>query len=154
MFGAMRYMLASVRAVENEQCLANNVVTEELPLKATDVFHFATQGGANVCKMGDITGSITLGKRADIILLNTDEPNIFPVNNPVGAVVEAAHPGNVDTVFVDGKLVKHNKQLLCVDFKSLKSRVLSACDALFSRSGISDVQTWKPVAYAVPPPVN
>lgn len=152
MFGTMRYMLAGVRAVANEEAARRNESSELLPLKATDVLHYATQGGANVCKIGGLTGSLTPGKRADVILLDTCAPNMFPVNSPVGAVVEAAQPVNVDTVFVDGALVKRNKRLLTVDMPVLKERIQRACEGLFRRAGLDDITTWVPAIYGEKPP--
>lgn len=152
MFGTMRYMLAGVRAVENERRLAAGSLSDILPIKATDVLHFATQGGAEACKLGKTVGSITPGKQADVILLDTNQPNMFPVNSPVGAIVEAAHPGNVETVFVNGRLVKQGGRLLHADFPALKKKVRAACEALFQRTGIENIDTWVPEIYSGSPP--
>ena len=49
-----------------------------------------------------MTGSLEPGKQADIVVLRTDRPNIFPVNDPIGAVVWGMDTSNVDWVFVAG----------------------------------------------------
>ena len=56
-------------------------------------------------------GSLTPGKRADVILIRTDNFGMTPLNNPIGAVVYNAHPGLVDTVLVDGEVVKRDGTL-------------------------------------------
>ena len=57
-----------------------------------------------------ITGSLSQGKRADVIVLRTDRPNIAPVNDPIGAVVWGMDTSNVDWVFVGGTaLVEHGE---------------------------------------------
>ena len=50
-----------------------------------------------------MTGSLEPGKQADIIMLRTDRPNIFPINDPIGAVVWGMDTSNVDWVFVAGR---------------------------------------------------
>ncbi|WP_242904974.1 amidohydrolase family protein [Actinomadura terrae] len=76
------------------------------PFTAADVFAMATQGGADTLGLGDRVGSLTPGKRADVVLVRAGDPNLFPVTDPVAALVTAAHPGNVDTVLVDGAVRK------------------------------------------------
>jgi cytosine/adenosine deaminase-related metal-dependent hydrolase len=50
-----------------------------------------------------VTGSLEPGMQADIIVLRTDRPNIFPINDPIGAVVWGMDTSNVDRVFVGGR---------------------------------------------------
>ncbi|MEU5696171.1 amidohydrolase family protein [Actinosynnema sp. NPDC020468] len=76
------------------------------PFSVHEVFAMATQGGADVLGLGDRIGSLTPGKRADVVLIRATDPNLFPVADPVAAVVASAHPGNVDTVLVDGVVRK------------------------------------------------
>ena len=52
------------------------------------------------------TGSLTVGKRADIILIRGNDLNLAPVANIETSVVQSATPANVDTVLVDGRIVK------------------------------------------------
>ena len=74
-----------------------------------DVLRAATLGGAEVLGLADRIGSLRPGKRADLVLLRADAPNLVPVrHDPVGAVVSSAHTGNVDTVIVDGRVVKRD----------------------------------------------
>ncbi|RFS84455.1 hypothetical protein D0T12_19645 [Actinomadura spongiicola] len=76
------------------------------PFGVAEVFTMATQGGADTLGLGDRIGSLTVGKRADVVLVRATDPNLFPVTDPVAALVCAAHPGNVDTVLVDGVVRK------------------------------------------------
>jgi cytosine/adenosine deaminase-related metal-dependent hydrolase len=55
--------------------------------------------------LGTVTGSLEPGKQADIVVLRTDRPNIFPINDPIGAVVWGMDTSNVDRVFVSGRAV-------------------------------------------------
>jgi 5-methylthioadenosine/S-adenosylhomocysteine deaminase len=81
------------------------------------------------------TGSLTPGKEADIILLRTDKPNVFPVNDPIGAVVWGMDTGNVDTVFVAGKMMKCNGRLMHVDWNAVKKAVMDSREYVIRKSG-------------------
>ncbi|MFE7543455.1 amidohydrolase family protein [Streptomyces platensis] len=82
-------------------------------VKAADVLRMATAEGAATLGLADEVGSLGIGKRADLVLLRADALNLAPVaHDPIGAVVTAAHPGNIDTVLVDGRPVKRNGKLL------------------------------------------
>jgi cytosine/adenosine deaminase-related metal-dependent hydrolase len=59
-----------------------------------------------VAGVGNSVGSLAPGRQADLILLRTDRPNIFPINDPIGAVVWGMDTSNVDSVFVAGRAVK------------------------------------------------
>ncbi len=74
-------------------------------LNTRQVIRYATIDGAVSVGLGDTTGSLKPGKRADIILLRTDRPNIWPVNDPIGAVVWGMDTSNIDWVFVAGRAV-------------------------------------------------
>ncbi|GAA5615090.1 amidohydrolase [Streptomyces platensis] len=85
-------------------------------VKAADVLRMATAEGAAALGLADEVGSLGIGKRADLVLLRADALNLAPVaHDPIGAVVTAAHPGNIDTVLVDGRPVKRHGQLLYGD---------------------------------------
>ena len=61
--------------------------------------------------VADRTGSITPGKKADLVIIDTKAVNVAPVIDPVGAVVCAADISNVRTVLVDGRVVKDDFKL-------------------------------------------
>ena len=65
-----------------------------------DVLRMATIDGARYLGMDDVTGSLTPGKRADIILVRRDDLNMAPAGGPRAALVFSARPSNVDTVIV------------------------------------------------------
>ena len=72
---------------------------------------WATIDSAKALKLDRKVGSLKPGKQADIILINKNDLNLFPVNNAVEAVVFHANGSNVDTVIISGKIKKRNGKL-------------------------------------------
>ena len=79
---------------------------DEYPrLTPADVLRMATLDGAKALGLADRVGSLRPGKQADLILLRANDPNLIAAHDLVGAVVTAAHPGNIDGVLVAGQEV-------------------------------------------------
>ena len=81
-------------------------------LSSRQALRLATIGGAEVAGIADRTGSITPGKKADVVILDGSAVNMAPIIDPVGAVVCAADVSNVKTVLVDGELLKEDFKLV------------------------------------------
>lgn len=99
--------------------LATGITGNELALTARDVLYWATQGGANMMGLGNQFGSITPGKRADLVLIDAQRLGMFPLTDPVAAVVQSATPSDVETVIADGKILKHQGKLQYIDVEEL-----------------------------------
>jgi 5-methylthioadenosine/S-adenosylhomocysteine deaminase len=84
---------------------------ERTPVRARDALAWATLGGARALMLEKQIGSLTPGKKADLILLRATDLNLYPVHDPVYAI-EQAHAGNVDTVMIDGRILKRAGRLL------------------------------------------
>jgi cytosine/adenosine deaminase-related metal-dependent hydrolase len=106
LFGTMRLTLATQRAIDGQVPGASDRAS--VSLSSRDVLSFATVDGARVCGLGSKVGSLTPGKQADLLMLRGDSLALAPLNNPIGQIVYAAHPGLVDTVLVAGKIMKRN----------------------------------------------
>jgi cytosine/adenosine deaminase-related metal-dependent hydrolase len=90
--------------------------TEKLPeVTFREVIEMATLNGAKALGLGDVTGSLAVGKRADIILIRGNDINVAPVADIETSVVQSATPANVDTVMVDGRIVKRGGRLVAYD---------------------------------------
>jgi 5-methylthioadenosine/S-adenosylhomocysteine deaminase len=113
-------------------------------LNSRDLLEFATIDGAGACGLAARTGSLTPGKDADIILLRADDPTVFPVTDPAGAIVTAGHPGLVDTVLVAGRVVKRDGRLVGVDLPALQARLLESRNRIAAAAGIPLDGTWRP----------
>jgi 5-methylthioadenosine/S-adenosylhomocysteine deaminase len=97
------------------QACANALAYDEFALSARDALRLATIEGARTLGLDSVTGSLTPGKRADVIAVSVDAPNIGVLTDPARLLVTAAHPGNVDTVIADGQLLKRNGVLTGYD---------------------------------------
>jgi cytosine/adenosine deaminase-related metal-dependent hydrolase len=136
MFNQMRSVISLQHALVYEKILAGKKHAPER-ITTRDVLAYATIEGARANGLDHKVGSLTPGKDADIIMLRTDKPNIFPINDPIGAVVWGMDTSNVDSVFIAGKPMKRNGMLLHVDFEAVKKMVLESRDYVIARSGFT-----------------
>jgi 5-methylthioadenosine/S-adenosylhomocysteine deaminase len=111
-------------------------------ITSRQVLRWATLDGARVAGIGDRTGSITPGKKADLVIIETKSPNIAPVIDPVGAVVCAADISNVDLVMVDGNILKRNGKLVA-DIGGARRDVEASRDYLVGTFGTPEAG-WLP----------
>jgi 5-methylthioadenosine/S-adenosylhomocysteine deaminase len=83
--------------------------------RARDVLRAATIDGANALGLGDVVGSIEVGKRADLVLLDLDQPHLNPVHDVEALLVFAAGRGDVTDVWCDGLRVVAGSRSTRVD---------------------------------------
>jgi len=134
-FTQMHAIFASERgrrhAASWDEDLDGNVATSDL-ITARQVLRWATLDGAKVAGIADRTGSITPGKKADLVIIDGHAVNVAPIIDPVGAVVCAADVSNVDTVMVNGVILKRGGKLLA-DLAAPRAAVMSSRDYLVSQ---------------------
>jgi 5-methylthioadenosine/S-adenosylhomocysteine deaminase len=104
LFAQMRATISMQHATVFDRKLAGKAGVPRL-MSTRDVIRHATIDGARAVGLSTVTGSLEPGKQADIVVLRTDRPNIFPINDPIGAVVWGMDTSNVDRVFVSGRAV-------------------------------------------------
>ena len=96
--------------------LVNKAVTEDAEsVPATEVLRMATINGAKALGLENEIGSLEVGKRADLILLDTNKPHYFPRHNPVSSIAYSAQAADVKTVMVNGQVLLENYQLKTID---------------------------------------
>jgi 5-methylthioadenosine/S-adenosylhomocysteine deaminase len=135
LFTVMRATFLLQRALLNERMIAGE---QNLPALVTSrqVLEMATIQGARDTHLDQKIGTLTPGKDADVIMLRTDTINVMPLNNAAGAVVTLMDTSNVDTVFIAGKLMKRNGQLVGVDLAKIRREVEAARLAVLTRAGV------------------
>ncbi len=104
-------------------------------LNARKVLEMATIDAARDLGLEDAIGSLTPGKRADLILVRATDINTVPSVDPISTVVFAATPANVDTVIVDGEVLVSGGKPLHADLDEIASGVAASLDRLLETSG-------------------
>jgi cytosine/adenosine deaminase-related metal-dependent hydrolase len=102
-----------------------------LPRKALEI---ATINGARALGLADHIGTLSPGKRADLIMVSTRGANMGVLSDPAHLLVESATPANVDTVVVDGRILKRNGKLIHIDVEGLTDETAAAFDSLRKRA--------------------
>jgi cytosine/adenosine deaminase-related metal-dependent hydrolase len=112
MFREMQAALLFSRGRELRQnALRGNSPFKKMPVRTREALEWATIGGARAFQMEDTIGTLSPGKKADIVMLRANDVNMAPVHDPVYSIVEMAGAGNVDTVIIDGVVRKENGRL-------------------------------------------
>jgi 5-methylthioadenosine/S-adenosylhomocysteine deaminase len=112
MFTQMRCAFGCERARVNAIAWEADTPVPENMLTARDMLEMATINGARVAGLERRTGSLTPGKKADVVVVDAHSLNMAPVIDPVAAVTLCADVSNVDTVIIDGKVRKRDGKLL------------------------------------------
>jgi len=140
LFSAMRTTLGADRSREHLEAHAKGETVTAAHLRAEHVVDWATRGGARALGRDDI-GRLEPGAKADVVLLKNDSsPVSFPLLNPYGHVAFQAQRGDVHTVLVDGRLVKHENRLVGVDLPAVRRTVEATVDHL---KGALGEETWQ-----------
>jgi 5-methylthioadenosine/S-adenosylhomocysteine deaminase len=100
-----------------------------------DFLHLATTGGAEALGLGDLVGTLEVGKRADLLVVESDFLDALPALDPVFVISRCATGRDVTDVVVDGRVVVRNRKLLTVDEDALKDAVKERSKAIMARFG-------------------
>jgi 5-methylthioadenosine/S-adenosylhomocysteine deaminase len=125
-FASMRILFA----------LHSHRIGAKVPLTLKRLLQLATLDGAVDLGIADRTGSITPGKRADLVLLRTTDVNMAPAGDPYEAVVSLGMPANVDTVIVDGRVLRRGGKFTAFDHGKI------AADARAAALALRDKAKW------------
>lgn len=100
-------------------------------LTSTEAVAMATIRGAEALGLDDEIGSIEVGKKADIILIDTNSANMVPDSSSLSSnIVYSANGSNVDTTICDGKILMENKKLTVLDEDEIYKKAREAIDEL------------------------
>jgi cytosine/adenosine deaminase-related metal-dependent hydrolase len=117
--------------------LENARAESEFKMSARTALELGTIVGARSLGIDDRVGSLTPGKRADVIAISTDALNMAVMTDPLHLVLESTHPENVDTVVVDGRILKRGGKLTALDAETV---ILEARLAL---AGVRERAKWR-----------
>jgi 5-methylthioadenosine/S-adenosylhomocysteine deaminase len=141
LFSAMRATLSADRSREHLEAHAKGETVVHNRLRADEVAHWATIGGAAALGLDDKIGTVTAGKKADLVLIKNDEsPALFPIVHPYGTLVFQAGRGDVHTVVVNGQVVKHERKLVDGNLRQAKEAVAETVQ--YARSTMGE-EAWR-----------
>ena len=115
--------------VMRQTCFLQRVAkNDSTAFPAWRALELATLGGARAFGLADEIGSLEVGKKADITLINSRQPHLAPLvsgrhSNIVALLVFSCCAADADTVIVDGRLIMRNRKLLLVDEKQIVDKV-------------------------------
>ena len=97
-------------------------------MPASKALELATIGGARILGLGDEIGTLEVGKKADIAIINYMQPHLTPLttgkhSNIVALLVFSCSAGDVDTVIIDGKIVMRNRKMESLNEEGLLSKI-------------------------------
>lgn len=102
---------------------------------ASEIVALGTMGGAKAVGMEREIGSLEPGKKADLILVETESAHMFPCYDPYSALVYSANASNVELVMADGEIVVRDKTLVSADLKKIRREMENEMGA-FSRAAM------------------
>ena len=136
LFSAMRTTLGADRSREHLEAHAKGETVTNCHLRADQVVEWATRGGARALGLDGVVGRLAPGLKADAVLIKNDaSPVMFPLLNPYGHVALQAQRGDVHTVLVNGRVVKHDHRLVGIDLAAARRAVESTVEHLRSALG-------------------
>lgn len=104
-----------IQSMKFAACLHKVSKLDPAVITAQDVLEMATINGARALGLEHEIGSIEVGKKADLIIVDMEKPHIAPVHDPIASLVYCANGSDVNTVIIDGKIVMKERKILTVD---------------------------------------
>lgn len=138
MFTAIRTTMNVQRNIDNLALLEQGeTLPDTTTITCREALQWVTINGAHMMGMSERIGSLAPGKQADIVLLRSNDLNLFPVHDAVRSIVRQAGPGNVDAVMVAGKFVKRDGRLLYGDLKARQAELLESGRRILADAGLA-----------------
>ena len=101
-----------------------------------DILRMATKWGARALMDEDLYGSLEVGKKADLIVINPHGPSMMPVNDKIAALVTAMHSSNIESTMCDGKWLMKDRIILTLDEEAILKEACARGAAIYDRAGI------------------
>jgi 5-methylthioadenosine/S-adenosylhomocysteine deaminase len=128
LFQAMKFAALQQKGVHQDATI----------MTAEKVLEMATIGGARAVGLEAEIGSIEVGKKADIVVLDYNNAFMTPIHHPVSAMVYSALGHEVTTVMIDGRVVMRDGIVGTVDENAVRRQAQVSADALTQRAGTDE----------------
>jgi cytosine/adenosine deaminase-related metal-dependent hydrolase len=126
-----------VREMKTASLLQKVRTMDPLTMNATTVLEMATVKGARALGLENEIGSIEIGKKADLILVNLRKPHLTPTFNPTSSIVYAAEGSDVETTIIDGKIIMENRIVKTLDEERIIRVANERASKLVERAGLT-----------------
>ena len=103
---------------------------------AEQILEMATLNGAKCALMEDVIGSLEVGKKADMIILNGNDIHSLPMHNPIGNIVYSMSSQNVESTICDGKWLMKEREIVVLDEAELLEKVKLQAEKIREKAGI------------------
>jgi 5-methylthioadenosine/S-adenosylhomocysteine deaminase len=134
MFTEMRVAFNIQRAMATNRKVNGDSQAPAL-VSVRQVLECATVGGAACAGLLNKCGSLTPGKEADVVMIRSDDINVYPSNNAIGTVVAAADARNIDTVIIGGRIRKLRGKMTGVNMEKFRQLADESRNYLFTKAG-------------------
>ena len=131
-----------IREMKTASLLQKARLLDPLVLDAETALEMATINGAKALGLQKDIGSIEVGKKADVIIVNLRKPHLVPPLNPVSHLVYAADGADVETVLIDGKIIMENRILKTIDEEKVIRNANERSSKLLARAGLQITPKW------------
>jgi cytosine/adenosine deaminase-related metal-dependent hydrolase len=131
-----------IREMKLAAILHKAVSLDPLIMPAETVLEMATINGARALGLEREIGSLEVGKKADLVVLDFNHLHTTPSPNPVSTLVYAATGGDVDTVVVDGRMVVEHGKLLTMNEEEVIEQARKHAPEVYRRAGIDVKPRW------------
>ncbi|HEX3704138.1 MAG TPA: amidohydrolase family protein [Vicinamibacterales bacterium] len=121
-FEVMRIALLTERISRNDAMPGTRPQPE-------DMLEDNTKGGARAVHQEKLLGSLAVGKKADLIVVNTMRAHLVPAGRIVSALIHSGHPGDIESSMVDGRFIMRDRKVLTMD----EDRIIADADAVGRR---------------------
>ncbi|UIO99940.1 amidohydrolase family protein [Halobaculum sp. CBA1158] len=132
----MRIGMQLQRMFDNQAVLEGDEEVTEVSIAARDTLEMATIEGARALGLDDEIGTLTPGKRADVVVLDASDFMTAPSHSPIETIVFQSDPSHIDTVLVDGEPVKRDGELTNDLVESEFDRFVESGHRLVDEAGI------------------
>jgi cytosine/adenosine deaminase-related metal-dependent hydrolase len=125
-----------IREMKTASLLQKVRTMDPLTMSAATVLEMATIKGARALGLESQIGSIEVGKKADLIVVNIQKPHLTPTFNPASSIVYAAEGSDVETTIIDGKIIMENRAVKTLDEERIIRVARERATRLLERSGL------------------
>jgi 5-methylthioadenosine/S-adenosylhomocysteine deaminase len=132
-FGTLDLFQVAHATRVGQQAVAGTPCHIRTPISSEQILRMATQGAAQALGMGAEIGSLEVGKKADILLVDATEMDQLPLYDPLFVAATVTVGRDVRSVIIDGRLVMKEREILTIDMEALRARLKRQAPQIMAR---------------------